>query len=343
MVKKNSFFNIKSCYLFMIIVIMSIISFIVYSLVKTREQGKNQGGKQGKNGIEIVISRYNEDLKWTTEYPFNKYKYIVYNKGGNNEDYEKTNVLRSYNIKNQGKCDHTYLYHIVHNYDNMADIVVFLPGCINECYFKFAKAKLIIDLLDKYNEAFFVVDYHTNNSILEEYYYFKVDDYKSMSQSNLEKNAEIKFRTSKTRPYGKWYEENFACKIQDVSLFGIMAINKRDIYNHEKQYYYTFMKSLEGAINDELSHYFEKSWEAVFYPLKETRLLYYTNSITNITSKFYSYYSNFYKQNSSVNLSSSPITGPLFWNLIYFINKTTYFGYIVKNKDEYYRITNANY
>jgi len=32
------------------------------------------------NKMEIIISRFNEDLKWTTEDIFNEYKYIVYNK-----------------------------------------------------------------------------------------------------------------------------------------------------------------------------------------------------------------------------------------------------------------------
>ena len=34
--------------------------------------------------IQIVISRFNEDLKWTLSDPFNKYKYIVYNKNPDN-------------------------------------------------------------------------------------------------------------------------------------------------------------------------------------------------------------------------------------------------------------------
>ena len=87
------------------------------------------------------------------------------------------------------------------------------------------------------------------------------------------------------------------------------------------------MKSLEGAVNDELSHYFEKSWEAVFYPLNHTYFLEYTNSITNISSQLLSYYIKIYKDKYSLDLSSSPITGPTFWNLVYFINNNTYITY----------------
>ena len=34
-----------------------------------------------KNNIEIVVSRYNENLSWLNEYPFNQFEYIVYNAG----------------------------------------------------------------------------------------------------------------------------------------------------------------------------------------------------------------------------------------------------------------------
>jgi len=322
--KKQSTF-----YLLVIFLLIIALCIVFYFLcLKTKSSNKMIQNRKHltKQSIEVVISRYNEDLKWTLEAPFNKYKYIVYNKG-DNENYEKSRVLRSYNIKNQGKCDHTYLYHVVHNYKNVSDIVVFLPGCIDESYFKYSKAKLLFKMMEQYDEAFFIVDYKTKNPVLEDFYYFKVDDYKSMSQSNLEKNSEIDFRISKVRPYGKWYEENFQWDIHNMTLFGIFSISKQDILNHNQEYYYKLMKSLEGAVNDELSHYFEKSWEAVFYPLRNTFFLEYTNSITDIGNTLYSNYIKIYKDNYSLDLSASPVTGPIYWNIIYFINNNTYFNY----------------
>ena len=76
--------------------------------------------------IEIVISRYNENLEWLNYEPFNKYKNIIYNKGPN-DDFCKTNNIKVFNLENIGRCDHTYLFHIIENYDNLADITVFLP------------------------------------------------------------------------------------------------------------------------------------------------------------------------------------------------------------------------
>ena len=83
-----------------------------------------------KNNVEIVIARYNEDLFWLNEYPFNQFEYIVYNKG-DNQLFNKTNVKKIVNLQNVGRCDHTYLHHICDNYDNLSDIVVFFPGSVD--------------------------------------------------------------------------------------------------------------------------------------------------------------------------------------------------------------------
>ena len=72
--------------------------------------------------IEIVIARYNEDLLWTLETPFNEFKYTVYNKG-DNDTFEKTNVTKIINLPNVGRCDHTFLYHITENYNNLSNIL----------------------------------------------------------------------------------------------------------------------------------------------------------------------------------------------------------------------------
>ena len=37
------------------------------------------------------------------------------------------------NLENVGVCVHTYFYHIIEHYDNLDDIIVFLPGsCMDE-------------------------------------------------------------------------------------------------------------------------------------------------------------------------------------------------------------------
>ena len=56
-----------------IIILLLLILCILFNLEKFTETPN----------IELVIARYNEDLNWLNEEPFNKYPYIVYNKGNN--------------------------------------------------------------------------------------------------------------------------------------------------------------------------------------------------------------------------------------------------------------------
>lgn len=33
--------------------------------------------------INVIVPRYNENLQWNNQYPFNKFQYIIYNEGIN--------------------------------------------------------------------------------------------------------------------------------------------------------------------------------------------------------------------------------------------------------------------
>ena len=70
---------------------------------------------------DLIVSRYREDTTWLSE--FSDYRIFLYNKG--------EPIEGSINLPNVGRCDHTYLYHIVTNYNNLADNTVFFPGSID--------------------------------------------------------------------------------------------------------------------------------------------------------------------------------------------------------------------
>lgn len=64
----------------------------------------------------FVIARYNENVEWTRQFN-NVY---IYNKG---EKLDNTIVL-----PNIGREGHTYFKHIVDNYHNLTDFIIFLQG-----------------------------------------------------------------------------------------------------------------------------------------------------------------------------------------------------------------------
>jgi hypothetical protein len=220
--------------------------------------------------IEMVIARYNEDLNWLKDEPFNKYKSIVYNKGIN-DNFEKYNVKNIIKLQNIGRCDHTYLYHIINNYDNLADITFFCPGSLN-MESKINKGIQILNNVEKYNNTVIISDYYDN--LKDNLYDFKLDNWEASDKSNKIINNESKLELAKIRPFGKWFENKFGdLIIHHCSYQGIMAISKKHILQNSKEHYINIIKDVENSSNPEAGHYIERSWEAIFYPLTDAIIL----------------------------------------------------------------------
>ena len=75
----------------------------------------------------LIIARYNENLDWLTK--FNDFKILVYNKC---EDLEQNSNFKVLKLENLGRESHTWLTHIVYNYNNLNDINIFLQGKIDD-------------------------------------------------------------------------------------------------------------------------------------------------------------------------------------------------------------------
>lgn len=68
---------------------------------------------------QIVIARYNESLKWTEK--MNQEHLVIYNKGN---DFIDKAIVRP----NIGREQESFLYHIIHHYDNLPDYICFVQG-----------------------------------------------------------------------------------------------------------------------------------------------------------------------------------------------------------------------
>jgi hypothetical protein len=224
------------------------------------------------DNIDIVVSRYNEDLKWTLEEPFNEFNYIVYNKSDNN-DFEKTRVKEIINIPNLGRCDHTYLYHIVENYTNLNNILVFFPGSLNLGIKKTIATDLLNRIKNNNGNSAVFVGRLLKNGVLDEFKNFHLENWSSTDQNNLEKNKESILYPANIRPFGKWFLHNFGnIKVIFSNYYGIFSVDKKDIIQHRKYRYEKLVKQLEVTSNPEVGHYTERSWAAIFYPLKYTKI-----------------------------------------------------------------------
>ena len=77
------------------------------------------------------------------------------------------------------------------------------------------------------------------------------------------------------------------------------------------------MSNLEGAINDELSHYYERAWEAIIYPMKYTQILNYSHSFTNLVFNLFIIYLKYKKDKLRYHMNHGNINN-IYWNFIYF-------------------------
>ena len=223
--------------------------------------------EEESNNIELIISRYSENLDWTSEEPFNNYKYTVYNKGPD-ENFNKKNVKEIITLPNIGRCDHTYLYHVITNYDKLGKIVVFLPASLDMSN-KISIAKKIITEIGKLKKAVFL-GYKVNN-VRDQLQDFHLDYYRATHGANAKTNDEFVLLPANPRPYGKWYDKNFGnIKINILCFYGIFSIDRRDILQNPKSHYEKLIKHLDSHSNPEAGHYFERSWAAVFHPLNNT-------------------------------------------------------------------------
>jgi len=219
--------------------------------------------------MEIVVSRYNEDLKWTLFEPFCNYEYTVYNKG-NNEDFERSKVKKIVNIDNVGKECHTYLYHIIQNYDNLSPITFFIPASI-EIDYKYDKIMKTLERMREINCAIFLAEYTEN--AYEKFRDFQIDFWLGTNSKNQQLNPNGHLEACEYRPFHIWYDHFFNKNdiIHWWSYNSIFAVDKRDILQHPITRYEVLIQGLKKGNNLEEVHYIERVWAAVFYPFNYTQ------------------------------------------------------------------------
>lgn len=142
------------------------------------------------NTLQIVVARYKEPLHWLNHYPFCRFPAIIYNKGGE-EDYCKApNIIKEVTLPNSGLDVHSFLYHIIHNYDNLAEITAFFQGSVDLLYKYDRAVNTIIESVNRRNTVLAVTE--TYDNVKTSLYNFELDYYQ-MSHPTVEKNLQIAY------------------------------------------------------------------------------------------------------------------------------------------------------
>lgn len=197
--------------------------------------------------VEYVIAHYKEDLEWLM--PVRNQAHI-YHKGENKISLNDFKLVKT--LPNIGREGHTYLKHIVDNYDHLADITFFLQGHIDDhIYPGNSPRKMLSDTLSQ-GVSF------ANNVFTYSSWGFA----REWLESNHFKNMTFSKYT-----FGAYWEYIFKRKHPEqisISYGGCFAVTKEKIYKHPKEFYIRILNTMEDGSNPEVGHYLERMWVTIF-------------------------------------------------------------------------------
>lgn len=210
--------------------------------------------------IEIVIARYNENTEWLNEEPFNKFKQVIYEKGPLHMKSKTNRIIKT--LPNVGREGHSFLYHIIENYDNLSDIMIFLCGSAMDD----RKKNSTNDVMSRLTKDQVIDRCNGTNDYMNEMKDFILDEYQSLNEKNKSINDESKLQKSKLRPYKKWlehYAPNIT-KLPNIWWGGVFSVTKNQILKHPKELYIQLLSELSYHSNPETGHYLERTWAGLF-------------------------------------------------------------------------------
>ena len=263
---KNIFKKNKSIFFFFIFLLLILIYFLFFY---------NYLEKFDNNNLNtIVISRYKEDISYILNDEFKDFNIIIYNKGDEITNQQIIDKYKIIQLPNVGKCDHTYLHHIIENYNNLSNVTIFLPASFYNMDYKKDRGLKIIKKTNETNNTVFPIT-DIGKSVLEtkSIYNFQLDEWKTSFGNNQDKNVDYKTKLSPIRPYGKWFEHNFPNnKCPYICYMGIFSISKKDIHKNPIEKYKKLISYVDDHTNPEAGHYIERAWVSLFYPIDKSSL-----------------------------------------------------------------------
>ena len=200
-----------------------------------------------KDKYQIVVARYNEDISWLL--PFREVT-IIYNKGDNNVLINKFTAIQ---LENVGRESHTYLYHIIKNYDNLAHKTIFFQGKISD------------------HEILEIEDYFGKEEIIGKYH--------NLEMSKLKKNIEhfgkykLDYKNGNMKicyfnPFD-WLTNIIGLDLNNIETTKVIwganfSLSKDVILSKPKIFYENIFRYVNYHFNPEEGHILERSWYLIF-------------------------------------------------------------------------------
>jgi len=205
--------------------------------------------------VQCVVARYNEPIEWLKS---NHHDVIIYNKGGS---IDFSNVVA---LPNVGREAHTYLYHIINNYDNLSDITMFTQAKVSD----HGHTQNLDELLKKF------IDNTSNFKFSSRYETYRLGQSRCIDpkfnlyeKDNLIKSHAISPQLVDKIMFGEWFEKNIMDQYPvTLHLFShaIFAVSKKHILSRPKEFYEKLLVQLSTENAPIEAHFLERSWFYVF-------------------------------------------------------------------------------
>ncbi len=270
--KKNTCKSKKVLFILSLLFILFSLFFYFFIYQKNELFEDNTNEKENSNN---VIARYEEDASYLLNDEFKDFHIIIYNKGDEITNQEIINKFQIIQLPNVGKCDHTYLHHIIKNYNNLPNVTIFLPASFYFMDYKKERGFKVMEKAKETNSSVFPVT-NINSSVLENKNIsnFTLNEWKTSFKKNQEnKSVDYKTKLSPIRPYGKWYEYHFPKnKCPYICYMGMFAISKEDLHKNSIEKYQELIAYVDDHVNPEAGHYIERAWVSLFYPINRSSI-----------------------------------------------------------------------
>lgn len=185
---------------------------------------------------QLVLARYEENLDWVIENNLlNKTK--IYNKGSDLSS-KFINVTK---LSNVGREAHTYLHHIIFNYDKLADFTYFCQGNPFDHSLKFVEKFNILGI----NNFTYLGDF--SHKIYKNYLH---------DENVYDKSLPLVASTLNLT--------SFLPNVYEFKSGAIFAVPKKNILDRPLAYYEEAISFVDSDISPPAAHAFERLWEFIF-------------------------------------------------------------------------------
>ena len=230
-----------------------------------------------RKDIEVVISRYEESLDWLLQQPFKHFlpNIVLYNKGTSPIPREIATAVKAViPLENVGRCDHTYLLHVVRGLQkgSLAGTTVFLTASTYDLPNKRYMARRIFQSL--WNPT--IIRPILEHAVLHDAFRdFKLDKHPVSHLGNRKANPETLLTPAAIRPFGPWlvdlYESVFGvgCGVRTMKspifLYGVFVGTKDNIQKTPLAMYERLLQEVAVSSNPEVGHYIERLWGTLMF------------------------------------------------------------------------------